>query len=200
MFFETNQSIVLASASPRRKELIASLGIPFEVKSSDVEERSIKKDEHPETYAQALASNKASAIYEDHPEAVVIGADTVVSYNGKVYPKPDSTAQAIEFLQELSGQTHSVITGVSILREGAITQFTSVTEVTFRTLDLALIQAYAATGDPLDKAGGYGIQTAGGLFISSISGDYTNVVGLPIAELAQVLRSLDLIWVKGDKR
>ncbi len=200
MFFKTNRPFVLASASPRRNELLASLGIPFTIHASDVEERSIKKDERPETYAQALASIKASAIYEDYPEAVVIGADTVVSLNGKVYPKPNSTAQAIEFLEELSGQTHSVISGVSILQEGAITQFTSLTEVTFRTLDLAFIQAYAATGDPLDKAGGYGIQTAGGLLVSEIKGDYNNVVGLPISELAQELRARDLIWLKGDER
>ena len=198
MFFETDQSFILASASPRRKELLSSLGIPFTVHASDVEERPKEKGESPETYAQELASIKASAIYEDHPNSVVIGADTVVSLDGEVFPKPDSLEQAVEFLQELSGQTHSVITGVEILRDGALTRFTSTTEVTFRTLDPALIQAYVATGDSLDTAGGYGIQTAGGLLVSEITGDYNTVVGLPIAELAAALRERGLIWVKGD--
>lgn len=200
MFFESNETIILASASPRRKELLSRLGLPFTVHASDVEERPIENGELPETYAQSLSSIKASAIYEDHPGALIIGADTIVTIHGKVFPKPESAAQAVEFLQELSGQTHSVITGVTILREGACTQFTTTTEVTFRNLDHALIQAYAATGDPLDKAGGYGIQTAGGLLVSEITGDYDNVVGLPIAELAHVLRKESIIWVGGDKR
>lgn len=200
MFFETNETIILASASPRRKELLARLGIPFTVHTSNADERPIENGEKPETYARALSSIKASAIYEDHPGTLVIGADTVVALVGKVFPKPKSAAQAVEFLQELSGQTHSVITGVTLLRDGAFTSFSSITEVTFRKLDHALIQAYAATGDPLDKAGGYGIQTAGGLLVSEITGDYDNVVGLPISELADALRSRGLIWLKGDER
>ncbi|REB07178.1 septum formation protein Maf [Sporosarcina sp. BI001-red] len=200
MFFETNETIILASASPRRKELLARLGVPFTVHASTMEERPIENGEKPETYAQALSSIKASAIYEDHPGTLVIGADTVVALDGKVFPKPKSVTQAAEFLQELSGRTHSVITGVTLLRDGAVTSFTSSTEVTFRTLDHALIQAYATSGDPLDKAGGYGIQTAGGLLVAEITGDYENVVGLPIAELADAMRARGLIWVKGDER
>ncbi|WP_432355775.1 Maf family protein [Sporosarcina sp. A2] len=200
MFFETDETIILASASPRREELLSRLGMPFTIHASHAEERPIENGEKPETYAQALSSIKASAIYEDHPGTLVIGADTVVALDGKVFPKPKSTAQAVEFLTELSGQTHSVITGVTLLREGAITMFTISTEVTFRKLDSALIQAYAATGDPLDKAGGYGIQTAGGLLVKEISGDYDNVVGLPIAELADAMRSRGLIRLKGDER
>lgn len=200
MFFETNETLILASASPRRKELLGRLGMPFTVFASSADERPIENGENPETYARALSSIKASAIYEDHPESLVIGADTVVALDGKVYPKPKSVAQAAEFLEELSGRTHSVITGVTILRKGAVTHFSSITEVTFRKLDHALIQAYAATGDPLDKAGGYGIQTAGGLLVQEISGDYDNVVGLPIAELADAMRANGLIWLKGDER
>ncbi|MGG0644511.1 Maf family protein [Sporosarcina gallistercoris] len=198
MFFETNETIILASASPRRKELLGRLGVPFIVHASNAVERPIENGEKPETYAQALASIKASAIYEDHPGTLVIGADTVVALDGKVFPKPKSAAQAEEFLRELSGRTHSVITGVTLIKDSAVTNFTSTTEVTFRKLDHALIHAYAATGDPLDKAGGYGIQTAGGLLVSEITGDYDNVVGLPIAELADAMRSSGLIWLKGD--
>src|SRR5699024_7300162 len=115
MFFETNETIILATASPRRKELLSSLGLPFIVHASDVEERPIENGELPETYAQSLSSIKASAIYEDHPGALIIGADTIVTINGKVFPKPKTASQAVGFLQELSGQTHSVITGVTLL-------------------------------------------------------------------------------------
>lgn len=198
MFFETNETIILASASPRRKELLARLGVPFSVHASTADERPIENGEKPETYAQALASIKASAIYRDHPGTLVIGADTVVALDGKVFPKPKSAAQAVEYLQELSGRTHSVITGVSLLQDDTVTNFTTSTEVTFRKLDNALIHSYAATGDPLDKAGGYGIQTAGGLLVEKIVGDYDNVVGLPISELANAMRSRGLIRLKGD--
>ncbi|WJY28178.1 Maf family protein [Sporosarcina trichiuri] len=198
MLFETNETIILASSSPRRKELLARLGIPFTVMPSGAEEPPIETSETPETYAERLSSLKASALVKDHPGTVIIGADTVVALDGKVYPKPGSAAEAERFLNELSGRTHSVITGVTIMRDEEIVRFSAVTAVTFRDLDEDLIGAYAASGDPLDKAGGYGIQTAGGLFVESIRGDYDNVVGLPIAELASVLRSRGLIRVQKE--
>ncbi|GKV68783.1 Maf-like protein [Sporosarcina sp. NCCP-2716] len=198
MLFVTNETIILASTSPRRKELLGRLGVPFTVIPSGADEPPIEKSESPETYAGRLSSLKASALAADHPGSVIIGADTVVALDGKVFPKPESAAEAARFLTELSGQTHSVITGVTILKDDSALQFTTATDVTFRELDAALIEAYAATGDPLDKAGGYGIQTAGGLLVQEISGDYDNVVGLPIAELAQVLRGQNIIRLHGE--
>ncbi len=198
MLFETNETIILASSSPRRKELLGRLGVPFTVIPSGAEEPPIEKSESPETYAGRLSSLKASTLYADHPGTVIIGADTVVALDGKVFPKPESASEAVQFLLELSGQTHSVITGVTVLWDGHSVRFTTATDVTFRELDSALIEAYAATGDPLDKAGGYGIQTAGGLLVEEIRGDYDSVVGLPIAELAQVLRRNGIIRLNGE--
>jgi len=199
MQFESNKPIILASGSPRRKELFTMLGVPFNVVVSKVVENekglsttSFKR------YAENIALEKSEAIAKDYPNAVIIGADTVVGLGTRIFPKPQDNKQAKAFLQELSGQTHSVVTAVVVIVDGTIGTFSSETKVTFYELEDALIDAYIATGDSLDKAGGYGIQTSGGLFVKGIEGDYYAVMGLPIAALARHLQSLNVLSLKGD--
>lgn len=137
------------------------------------------------------------AVAQLHDSAIVIGSDTIVSLDGRIYPKPEDAEEAKRFLQELSNNTHTVTTGVGIYVNGEVVTFSVETKVTFRKLDMALIDAYVASGDPMDKAGAYGIQTAGALFVDKIEGDYHAVVGLPIAKLAAYLQGLGLISIGG---
>lgn len=191
-----DRSLILASASPRRRELVAFLGLPFEVVPSEYEEESPAEHPHPEEFAVHLASGKAIDVAEKYPEALVIGADTIVTLEGRLYSKPTDDADAIRILTELSGRTHQVITGVTVtfLHEGErwLHSLAAVTDVTFRPLAPAEIEAYVATGEGRDKAGAYGIQQLGSLLIEGIAGDYPNVVGLPITPLAMLLRSLGI--------
>ena len=199
MKFTSARPIILASASPRRKEILSLLGLPFTVLPSHVsEDIDIISDDFG-AYARELASRKTTAIAKDYGDYTVIGADTIVVHEGKHYPKPASPAQAKTFLQALSGKTHTVITGVGIFMGGTLRVFSVETAVTFRELDDVLIDAYVESGDPMDKAGGYGIQTAGALLVDKIDGDYFNVMGLPIAKLTEHLRRYALIALKeGD--
>lgn len=197
MKFNIHKQVVLASASPRRKELLSLFGFPFAVEPSHVAE-DIVRDGGVMKYARDLAAKKTAAVASQHGTSIVIGADTIVVLDGKIYPKPTSKQQAKQFLQELSGKTHSVITGVGIHADGHLATFAVETKVTFRTLDKVLIDAYVASGDSMDKAGAYGIQTAGALLVEQIEGDYHAVVGLPVAKLAEHLRKLGLISLKED--
>ncbi|WP_342511091.1 Maf family protein [Sporosarcina sp. FSL K6-1522] len=197
MKFNIQRSVVLASASPRRKELLSLLGFPFEIVPSHVAE-DIELTGDVTKYARELAAKKTLVVAAQHKTSIVIGADTIVVLDGKIYPKPNSNQQAKQFLQELSGKTHSVITGVGIHTDRHLATFAVETKVTFRTLDEVLIDAYVASGDSMDKAGAYGIQTAGALLVEKIEGDYHAVVGLPIAKLAEHLRKLGLISLKED--
>lgn len=194
MNFISVKPIILASASPRRKELLQLLGLPFTVVPSDVSEEMEVENGDFNAYAENLALRKTTAVATQFEGQIVIGADTIVVHEGKVYPKPASHAQAKLFLQALSGKTHQVITGVCIAKEGDTYVFSAVTQVSFRTLDDHLLDAYIASGDPMDKAGAYGIQTAGALLVDKIEGDYTNVVGLPIAKLTESLRKRG--WIR----
>ncbi|MHA6259324.1 Maf family protein [Sporosarcina sp. CAU 1771] len=198
MKFTTQQTIVLASGSPRRKELFSTLGVPFEVVVSDMPEDKFTSDLSFIDYAQSLAISKASAVAKKYPEAVVIGADTIVVFKDRVFPKPKNEAEAKRFLRELSGRTHSVITSVAVRSEGGMHVFSIETSVTFYTLDDALIDAYVASGDPLDKAGVYGIQSGGALLVEGIQGDYYAVMGLPLAELTRHLRHLGILLLEGE--
>src|SRR5690606_4601248 len=130
------------------------------------------------------------------PDAFVIAADTIVVFDGEVYPKPSSKEQAESFLRRFAGKTHSVFTGVSILGNGISNVFSVETKVTFKGLDDKLIRAYVDSGDPMDKAGGYGIQTSGALLVDRIDGDYLNVVGLPLSRLLEILREEGIVLLK----
>ncbi|WP_301108355.1 nucleoside triphosphate pyrophosphatase [Sporosarcina sp.] len=193
MKFTSTKPIVLASSSPRRKELLELAGLDFTVKPSYVDEDLPYTPKEPQLYAVRLSEMKAEAVYANSAGSIVIAADTIVVRNGNVYPKPKNDAQAVEFLMELSGQVHEVITGVTVLSKGKKIQLSSSSQVKFRTLDLALVEEYVRSGDAADKAGAYGIQTEGMLFVESIVGEYQNIVGLPIAQLIERLREEDVI-------
>lgn len=183
--------LILASASPRRRELLAQAGLAFEVVPSGWEE-SAPAGFSPQQRVQALARGKAQDVARLHPQDVVIGADTLVFLDGEPLGKPHSQKEAADMLARLSGRTHQVMTGVCILAPGGKEIcFAAETEVTFYPLGEEEIAAYIATGEPMDKAGAYGIQGRGAVLVRSICGDYNNVVGLPLAETVRALRELN---------
>lgn len=199
MKFKSRLPFILASESPRREELFSKLGIPFDIQPSGITEE-LDGEYQPEDLAVALATMKAGIIADENPGVVVIGADTTVRINKMILSKPKNKQQAIMSLKLLSGKTHQVITGVSIQYRGSNIAFVETTDVTFYELSNEQIEAYVESGDPFDKAGGYGIQTMGGLFVQKINGDYNNVVGLPLSQLCRVLLLEELIFIdKGDK-
>lgn len=179
--------LVLASGSPRRRELLSLLDLPFEVAASEVSEESALTE--PGALAQMLARRKALAVAELRPEAIILAADTVVASQGQLLAKPRDAAQNRLFLQLLSGQTHHVYTGVTAWREGHLQEGIGETAVTFRPLTEAEMDFYVASGEGLDKAGGYSIQGLGAVLVSSIIGEYSNVVGLPLSLTAALLRA-----------
>lgn len=193
----TNYSFILASESPRRKELFSKLAIPFEVQPANIEEV-VEGKLTPEDMAISIAYKKTVPIVEKNPNAIVIGADTIVHLEQESLGKPTSPEQAKAYLKKLSGRTHTVVTGVSIQGSGTSISFAESTHVTFYELTDEQIDAYVATGDSLDKAGAYGIQTMGGLFVKKIEGDYNNVVGLPISRLFQTLLTLEVIKLEKE--
>lgn len=199
MKIKMTKQLILASASPRRKEVLSLLGIPFQVVPSEVTEPTTLENADVHAFVRQLAYEKTASVAKQFEEAIVIGADTIVVKEGQLFPKPQTPEEAKQYLQQLSGCTHSVLTAVGIYVHNRIATFSVETKVTFRALDAALIDSYVASGDPMDKAGGYGIQTAGALLIDRIEGDYYAVVGLPIAKLTQHLRQLGLISLQeGD--
>lgn len=187
--------LILASGSPRRRELMDRAGYTFTVQTSQASE-CYDPALPPVEVAPYLASVKAHAVAgtlgapEDGMPPVVVGADTIVALGPRIYGKPANAADACRMLGELSGQTHQVITGVCLVQGSTEVRFAEVTSVTFRTLSEHEIAAYVATGEPLDKAGAYGIQGAGGALVDHIDGDFDNVVGLPISRLKPQLDAL----------
>ncbi|WP_145931785.1 Maf family protein [Yersinia bercovieri] len=180
-------ALYLASGSPRRRELLALLDVPFEVLKTEVEEQR-QPEESAQRYVQRLAQDKARAGVEVAPQDLpVLGADTIVVLNGQVLEKPRDTAHAQQILSALSGQQHQVITAVSLADQQDMLSAMVVTEVTFRVLSQLEISNYIATGEPMDKAGAYGIQGKGGCFVRSINGSYHAVVGLPLVETHELL-------------
>lgn len=180
--------IILASASPRRQELLNYVFDEFECIPADIDE-TIPENISAESSAEFLAEKKAEHIAAEHPDALVIGCDTVVVHNGEVYGKPSDEADAEKMLNALSGRKHSVITGVCLCLNGRKHSFSDVTAVEFYTLTPEEISAYISTGSPMDKAGAYGIQDKNFLPVRSIGGDYFNVVGLPIGRLKREAES-----------
>ena len=185
--------IVLASGSPRRRELLGLLQVPFEVVPSAYEEHTPSTHADPAALARHLAEAKARDVAERYPDALVIGADTIVVLGTTVLGKPRDEADAERMLGMLSWQAHQVITGIAILDTRSnptiVETAAEATQVTFRELAVEEIRAYVATGEPSDKAGAYAIQGYGSILISGIQGDYPNVVGLPLTRLAQLLRA-----------
>ena len=182
----TDKKIVLASSSPRRKELLAQLGYPFTVVKTDVEE--YRKAEEPAyQYVQRLSKDKAMAGLAIEPDAVVIGSDTIVVVEDSILEKPNDLSHAKLMLSQLSGRSHKVMTAVTVVSEQGSRSTVVITDVWFKPLSEKEIEQYWLTGEPCDKAGSYGIQGLGGRFVTRIEGSYHAVVGLPLYETDQLL-------------
>ena len=186
-----NDPIYLASASPRRRELLAQLAIQVERISADIDETPLP-GENARDYTERLARSKAEAgwaavLRQNLPPRLLLAADTTVALDGEIFGKPDNTADAECMLRALSGRSHQVMTGVAVCREGEIITCCSVTEVRFRPLNDDDIAAYLASGEPFDKAGAYAIQGRAAVFVEHIAGSFSGVVGLPLFETAQLL-------------
>lgn len=181
------KKIILASASPRRRELMKLITEDFEVFSADVDE-TLPENTDPFKASEYLADIKAKSAGKSFPEDFVIGCDTTVIINDMILGKPKDSKHCHEYLEMLSGKTHKVVTACSIVRGIYKRTFSVVTEVTFRKLSPEDIEWYISTGESFDKAGGYGIQGKGSLLIEKINGDYFNVVGLPVSRLNQELK------------
>ena len=177
---------VLASASPRRKEILANAGFSFEIIVSDADEN-ITEDLSPEKTVEELAKRKAMAVLKDNEDAVVFGCDTVVAVDGKILGKPTDDEDAFNMLSMLSGKTHTVSTGVCICSKDKTEVFSNTTEVEFYELSEETIRSYIASGECSDKAGSYGIQGFGNVLVKEIKGDYFSVMGLPVSQSARVL-------------
>lgn len=189
--------VVLASASPRRRELLALIGIDHIVLPANIDE-TMRPDELPAPHALRLAVEKAAAVARTRSDAVVIGADTVVVLDGKVLGKPANVDAAREMLRALNGRTHTVITAVAVAYNGATRQGAEEVEVTFRKLAQDEIEAYIGTREGMDKAGGYGIQGFGATIVERIEGDYFAVMGLPLVRLTMLLREAGLSYRFGS--
>ena len=185
------RELLLASASPRRRELLEQVGIPFEVLVLPVEE-DLSKALPPEEYAMGTAEKKARAVMaQTEAGQLVLAADTVVTRAGEILEKPRDPADARRMLRELAGERHEVITGCVLGRDGEIFRFFERTSVWMRELSDEEILEYVKTGEPLDKAGAYGIQGKGALLVERIEGDYFNVVGLPLCRVAREIARWD---------
>ena len=181
-------ALILASQSPRRKELLGLLRIPFSVRAADIDE-GMDNSKSPFDEVARVSRLKAEAICRDIDD-VVIAADTIVVCDGQVLGKPKSEADAERMLKLLSGRDHQVMTGLTVLRGDTARTCTEVTDIHFRDLTDREIAAYIRTGEPMDKAGAYGIQGGAALFAEKLSGDYFNVVGLPVCRLGQLLKEI----------
>jgi septum formation protein len=180
--------VVLASNSPRRRELLKLLFEDFTVLPANVDE-TIPEGISVKTSAEYVATKKAQAIASTHRDSLVIGCDTMVIVGEKILGKPKDSQHCFEMLKTLSGVEHSVVTGVCVIHGDKVVKFSEETKVRFYPLTDEEIHKYIATGEPFDKAGGYGIQGYGSLLVEGITGDYFNVVGLPVSRLNRILKS-----------
>ena len=181
--------VILASASPRRRDLLTMIGITHEVIPADVDE-TYGAGEVPRAHAERLAREKASVLAARAPDAVIIAADTIVVVDGDVLGKPRDAEEAARMLRRLAGRTHTVFTAVAVARGAKILSGVEEVGVTFRPLDDATITSYVATREPMDKAGAYGIQGYGAAIVERIDGDYFAVMGLAIGRMLALLREL----------
>ncbi|MFD2681440.1 Maf family protein [Bacillus seohaeanensis] len=182
-------TIILASQSPRRKELLQQLNLTFSIQKSGADETIVERLK-PEDFVLELAKRKAVTIAKQNPNDYVIGSDTIVTYGDEILEKPGNNEEAIKMLKMLSGRTHSVYTGVAIFHKGEQTIFCEKTDVTFWELSKEEIDSYIESGEPFDKAGGYGIQGLGAMFVKEIKGDYYTVVGLPLSKVYRELKRM----------
>ena len=190
----SRRPLILASASPRRKELLALTGVRFEVKPSRVDE-SLLPGETPPDYVVRLAKSKAAWGADTYPEAWILAADTIVTLEDSIMGKPRHEQEAGEMIKALSGRSHAVLTGYCLLNkelDQSACGFSS-TEVEFRTLSNREIEAYVNSGEPLGKAGAYAIQDRGATLVTRVNGSYTNVVGLPLTEIIELMKRFELI-------
>ena len=189
--------VVLASGSPRRHELLNLVGIQHEVRPPNIDE-TMRTREAPRRHAERLAREKATAVATRDPSLITIGADTIVVVNRKVLGKPKDIAQAAAMLKQLSGREHTVVTAVAVSRGKKIRSAVEEVRVKFRRLHDDEIDAYVATGEPMDKAGAYGIQGYGATIVECVDGDYFAVMGLPLARLVGLLRDLGVKYRFGE--
>lgn len=197
------KALILASSSPRRQELLREIGIPFQVHAANINEDQIA-GEGPIDYALRLAREKAQAVAAQYPQSYVLGADTIVVIDGDVLGKPKDHADAARMLRLLSGRAHEVTTAVSLITPSLIAPFTvaqgtlaetraSTTKVYFREIAEAEIQQYVAGGEPMDKAGAYAIQGGASRWTDRIEGEFSNVVGLPLSLVTEMLKTTGLM-------
>jgi septum formation protein len=179
--------IILASRSPRRAELLERLGLEFEIVPAEIDE-SYVDHEMPADHCERLAREKAVSVAYKRKDALVLGSDTIVLLGRNVMGKPRSKKDAVDMLLQLSGRTHEVYTGVAVAYEGRIESTLERVQVRFRNLDRELCEGYVATGEPLDKAGAYGIQGYGSALVERIDGDYFAVMGLPVVRTLELFR------------
>ncbi|MDD5189932.1 MAG: Maf family protein [Dehalococcoidales bacterium] len=184
------RKIILASASPRRRELLRQIGLKFIVDPVNGEEMPTRSGLEPVKYVELVSMHKAKTVAGRHPDAIIIAADTIGVLDGKIIGKPQNAVEAGKILATLSGQAHCVITGYTVMDTGTGKTVTKSIEtlVYIKSLTGTEIEAYVATGEPLDKAGAYGIQGRGAVIVERIEGDYSNVVGLPLFALAETLK------------
>jgi septum formation protein len=192
--YHTRKRLILASRSPRRKRFLESLGLSFQITAADIEEIRVDQ-ETPELFVERMAREKALEVGRMYPGAWILAADTIVSIEDSIFAKPRSEAGAVDMLLMLAGREHSVMTASCLLnRESDVNVVERArTTVRFSPFTERVARAYVQTGEPLDKAGGYGIQGRGGALVESICGSYSNVVGLPIAETLALLQRYDVI-------
>ncbi|MFZ0932072.1 MAG: nucleoside triphosphate pyrophosphatase [Syntrophobacteraceae bacterium] len=198
--FKTLRPLILASESPRRKRLLLSVGVEFEVHPSRIDEsvwlgESAEPGKSPAEVAERWARLKADSISSLHPDSWILGADTIVVLDGRIFGKPSDSAEAVRMLDALGGRVHEVITGMCLVRPGGkLCRSGSVTtKVRFKDLSTEEIDAYVRTAEPMDKAGGYGIQGIGAFLVRSVEGSYTNVVGLPLCQALEWLMNENII-------
>lgn len=194
-----SNKIILASSSPRRRELLSALGIEFDVMSPSAEE-TVRENESPEEFALRISAEKACSVSVDLEDGyIVIGADTIVVIDGEILGKPSDIGDAASMLRMLSGREHHVYTAFSIIRPKNELLYSQIvdTKVLVKTLAASEIEGYIKTGEPMDKAGAYGIQGIGLFMVSAIEGSYTNVVGLPLVELLEALKNLGIAELFG---
>lgn len=187
----TPVTVILASQSPRRRELLTLVGITHVVSPADIDE-SVMPDELPVPHCERLARAKAHVLAERHPDAVVIAADTIVVLDGDILGKPRDAADARAMIARLSGRTHTVFTAMAVARGGRTESAVEEVAVTFRVLSAEDIAEYVATGEPMDKAGAYGIQGYGATIVERIDGDYFSVMGLGLRRLVALLERVGL--------
>ena len=185
--------VILASQSPRRRQLLDLIGIRHQVEPADLDE-SVRPGELPEQYAERVAREKVEHVGKNNPDALVIGADTIVVIDEIILGKPRDTADAARMLRMLSGRSHTVMTAVAAAHNARTVSAVEIVDVTFLPLDDEIISRYVQTGEPMDKAGAYGIQGYGATIVRRIDGDYFAVMGLSLVRLVAVLRELDVAY------